>query len=134
MAEAGCRWGVSHHRPHTFSMPSSQGRLTHALGPRFKKDRRSSPRDILKDNLSVSVHKRYGWAWGDGEKNTYFCCPCIVMGDLPLSSFWSDFVLFQDILVLLYMTYMGARRTRKKYLRFDVFIRHLWRRHLCYFI
>ena len=89
VVDAGYRWGVSH----IFSLLSSQRSLTHEQRLRFKKDGRPCPRVTFKNKSSDSVYETYAWACGDGEKNTYFCWPCLVMGDVSSVSFeWFYFI------------------------------------------
>ncbi len=72
------RWGVSH----VFSLLSTGRSLTHEQRLRFKKDGRPCPKVVLKDRSSESVYAAFPWICGDEEKNTYFCWPCLIMGDL----------------------------------------------------
>jgi len=75
---AGYVWGVSH----IFGLLSTQRHLTHEQRLQFKKDGRPCPKVTLKNRSSDSVYETYQWICGDAEKNTYFCWPCLVMGDI----------------------------------------------------
>ena len=72
------RWEVSK----IFSLLSTQRNLTHEQRLRLKQDGRPCPKVLIKDTSSESTYKKYSWICGDEEKNTYFCWPCLVMGDL----------------------------------------------------
>ncbi len=79
------RWGVSH----VFSLLSTRRSLTHEQCLRLKSDGRPCPKIFLKDRASDSVYAAFPWICGDEEKNTYFCWPCLVMGDLDkVSSYY----------------------------------------------
>ena len=49
---------------------------------RLKDDGRQCPSVTIKHRTSVGVYDSYSWICGDAERNTYFCWPCLVMGDL----------------------------------------------------
>jgi len=74
----GYVWGVSH----IFGLLSTQRHLTHEQRLQFKKDGRPCPKVTLKNRSSYSVYETYQWICGDAEKNTYFCWPSLVMGDI----------------------------------------------------
>lgn len=77
------RWGVQN----VFSLISSQGRLTHEQRLRLKEDGRPCPKVTIKNRSSDSVYETFPWICGDEEKNTFFCWPCLVVGDLSTVSF-----------------------------------------------
>ena len=78
IADTSFRWGVST----VFSLISSQRRLTHEQRLRLKADGRPCPKVTVKNRSSASVYENFSWICGDEEKNTYFCWPCLLMGDL----------------------------------------------------
>ncbi len=72
------RWGVSK----IFSLFSTQNnKLTHEQRLRLKDDGRPCPRVTLKYRSCEAVYQDFSWICGCEEKNTYFCWPCLVMGD-----------------------------------------------------
>ena len=80
------RWGVSK----IFSLRSEQrNQLTHEKGLRLKKDGRPCPRIKYKGRMSNSAYESISWLCG-GEteegKNTFFCWPCLGMGDISTVS------------------------------------------------
>ena len=77
VASGGVKWGVSK----IFSLLSEQGKLSHEQRLRLKDDGRPFPPVTIKNRSSVGVYDSYPWMCGDAEKNTYFCWPCLVMGD-----------------------------------------------------
>ena len=78
VASGGVKWGVSK----IFSLLSVQGNLSHEQRLRLKDDGRPCPPVTIKNRTSVGVYDSYSWMCGDAERNTYFCWPCLVMGDL----------------------------------------------------
>ena len=77
VAETGYRWGICKF----FSLLSTQPRLTHEQRLRLKKDGRPCPTILIKSRVSDTYYRKYSWICGDDEKNTYYCWPCLVMGD-----------------------------------------------------
>ena len=78
VASGGVRWGVST----VFSLLSMQGgKLTHEQRLRLKKDGRPCPDVKVRSRSCEAVYRSFSWICGDSEKNTYFCWPCLVMGD-----------------------------------------------------
>eukprot|EP00794_Sanderia_malayensis_P001780 gene1781-1984_t len=65
-----------------FSLSSAQGRLTHEQRLNLKKDGRPCPKVEVKNRDCETVYSNFLWICGDAEKNTYFCWPCLVVGDL----------------------------------------------------
>ncbi|XP_065054458.1 zinc finger MYM-type protein 1-like isoform X1 [Rhopilema esculentum] len=78
IAEIDYLFGVSR----IFALSSAQGRLTHEQRLGLKKDGRPCPKIEIKNRDSETVYNNFLWMCGDAEKNTYFCWPCLVMGDL----------------------------------------------------
>ena len=78
VASGGVKRGVSK----IFSLLFEQGKLSHEQRLRLKDDGRPCPPVTIKNRTSVGVYDTYSWMCGDAEKNTYFCWPCLVMGDL----------------------------------------------------
>ena len=74
----GVQWGVSK----VFSLLSEQRNLTHDQRLRLKNDGRPCPPVTLKNRSSENVYETFKWICGNEERNTYFCWPCLVMGDL----------------------------------------------------
>ena len=72
------RWNVGT----VFQILSTQRTLNHAQRLRLKEDGRPCPAINFKHRTSESVYGTYPWICGDKEKNTFFCWPCLVMGDL----------------------------------------------------
>ena len=60
---------------------SEQGKLTQEQRLWLKDDKRPCPPISIKHRISVGVCETYSWMCGDAERNTYFCWPCLVMGD-----------------------------------------------------
>ena len=81
VATSGYRWGVSK----IFSLLSTQERLTHEQRLNLKTDGRPCPKINIKNRDSDTVYSNFSWICGDNEKNTYFCWPCLVMGDLSVA-------------------------------------------------
>ena len=79
------RWDVSN----IFSILSTQRRLSHEQRLRLKTDGRPCPKVTVKNVLSDTAYEKFRWICGDIEKNTYFCWPCLVMGDLSKVSFFT---------------------------------------------
>ena len=65
-----------------FSLLSTQKSLRHEQRLQFKQSGRPRPKVIIKHRSSESVYHSFPWIYGDAEKNTYYCWPCLVMGDL----------------------------------------------------
>ena len=65
-----------------FALSSAQGRLTHEQRLSLKEDGRPCPRINIKNRDSETAYNNFSWMCGDAQKNTYFCWPCLVMGDL----------------------------------------------------
>ena len=76
------RWGVRD----IFLIRTAQGNLiTHEQRLRLKNDGRPCPPIKFKGRTSASVYKGFSWICGgenDEGKSTYFCWPCLVMGDI----------------------------------------------------
>ena len=77
------RWGVSN----IFSILSTQRSLTHEQRLRLKTDGRPCPKVTVKYVSSDTAYQKFPWICGDVERNTYFCWPCLVMGELSKVSF-----------------------------------------------
>ena len=75
-----------------FALSSAQGRLTHEQCLGLKKDGRPCPKIEIENRDCDTVYNNFLWMCGDAEKNTYFCWPCLVMGDL--SKVWVHFIYF----------------------------------------
>ena len=65
-----------------FSLLSTQKSLRHEQRLHFKQSGRPRPKVTIKHRSSESVYDSFPWIYGDAEKNTYYCWPCLVMGDL----------------------------------------------------
>ena len=65
-----------------FTMISRQGKLTHEQRLELKKSGRPCPELHIKNLTSREKYEKYPWICGDAEKNTFYCWPCLVMGDL----------------------------------------------------
>ena len=65
-----------------FALSSAQGRLTHEQRLSLKQDGRPCPKINVKNRDSETAYNNFSWICGDAAKNTYFCWPCLVMGDL----------------------------------------------------
>ncbi len=65
-----------------FSLISRQGKLTHEQRLELKKSGRPCPKVTIKNRSSETVYDTFPWICGDEEKNTFFCWPCLIMGDL----------------------------------------------------
>ena len=65
-----------------FSLLSTQKSLCHEQRLQFKQSRRPHHKVTIKHRSSESVYDSFPWICGDAEKNTYYCWPCLVMGDL----------------------------------------------------
>ena len=78
VAGGGVRWGCFD----CFSLLSMQvGKLTREQRLRLKQDGRLCPDVKVKSRLCGAVYRSFSWICYDSEKNTYFCWPCLVMGD-----------------------------------------------------
>ena len=87
----GYRCNVSH----VFSIVSTQCGVTYEQRLCFKKEGRPCPKGTLKNRSSDSVYTAFHLVCGDANKNTYFCWPCLIMGDLSIVSlsFWVNVVI-----------------------------------------
>lgn len=65
-----------------FALSSAQGRLTHEQRLSLKKDGRPCPKIVIKNRDSETAYNNFLWMCGYAEKNTHFCWPCLVIGDL----------------------------------------------------
>ena len=76
------RWGVSK----IFELRSAQRDcLSHEQRIRLKKDGRPCPRIKYQGRTSDSVYESFSWICGgesEDGKETFFCWPCLVMGDI----------------------------------------------------
>jgi len=84
VAPDGIKWGVSK----IFSLLSVQGKLSYEQRLRLKDDGRPCPSVTIKHRTSAGVYDSYSWICGDTARNTYFCWPCLVMGDLSKVRFF----------------------------------------------
>eukprot|EP00794_Sanderia_malayensis_P000924 gene924-231_t len=64
------------------SLLSTQGKLTYGQCLRLKEDGRPCPKVTIKHRSSDSAYELFTWICGDEEKNTFYCWPCLVIGDL----------------------------------------------------
>ena len=64
-----------------FALLSIQHRLNHEQRLEFKLAGRPCPIVPLKGRSSNSVYETFPWICGDAEKNSYYCWPCLIMGD-----------------------------------------------------
>eukprot|EP00794_Sanderia_malayensis_P002228 gene2228-2538_t len=72
------RWNVRK----VFSLLSTQRKLTYEQRLRLKEDGRPCPKVTIKHRSSDSAYELFKWICGDEEKNTFYCWPCLVIGDL----------------------------------------------------
>ena len=77
VVDSSSLWGVAK----VFSLLSTQDRLRHEQHLQLKQAGRPCPKVTIKDRSSKSVYETFPWICGDGEKNSYFCWPCLIMGD-----------------------------------------------------
>ena len=108
---AGHRLGVQN----VFSMISKQGKLTHEQRLELKRGGRPCPELNVKNVTSKEKYERYPWICGDKEKNTFYCWPCLVMGDLSKVSKATYLYFFFAVPKVLQHVYRGFSTSGFRY-------------------
>ena len=65
-----------------FALPSNKERLKYEQRWQLTQAGRPCPKVTTKGKSSKSAYETSPWIGGDGEKNSYYCSPCLIMGDL----------------------------------------------------
>ena len=108
---AGHRLGVQN----VFSMISKQGKLTHEQRLELKRGGRPCPELNIKNVTSKEKYERYPWICGDKEKITFYCWPCLVMGDLSKASKATYLYFFFAVPEVLQHVYRGFSTSGFRY-------------------
>ena len=77
VAESSSLFGIGR----VFALVSIQHRLNHEQCLDFKREGRPCPIVTSKGRSSHFVYETFSWICGDAEKNSYYCWPCLIMGD-----------------------------------------------------